>query len=213
MRLLATRLAVGQSIERQFVSIKSAPINVMINWFSKASSGIHELLKLFALKKDFTARELRDAYFDAAKRCHPDTQKQSSTKAHSAAPINEDAQKAASSNLFLEITEAYEALQEFAASGRKVNSASSIIDEKDLIIKSEEQYYREAVKETLGIDADILEESKRCPMFRLWLKGGSHMAFHYNIFLMRHGGLARMLPEKQVGKISEGTSTRRRRKR
>lgn len=211
MRLLATRLAVGQSIERQF--IKSAPINVMINWFSKPSSGIHELLKLFALKKDFTARELRDAYFDAAKRCHPDTQKQSSTKTHSAAPIDEDAQKAASSNLFLEITESYEALQEFAASGRKVDSASSIIDEKNLIIKSEEQDYREAVKETLGIDADILEESKRCPMFRLWLKGGSHMAFHYNIFLMRHGGLAQMLPEKQVGKITEGTSTRRRRKR
>jgi hypothetical protein len=82
----------------------------------------------------------------------------------------------------------------------------------DFITKTEEQYYREAVKETLGIDADVLEESKKCPMFRIWLKGGSHTAFHYNIFLMRHGGLAQMLPAKKAEQISEG-AVRRRRKR
>ena len=190
-----------------------------------SSSSISASLKLLSLTRHFTARELRDAYFDAAKRCHPDTASLQTPRSSAAAaaahtrtrtrtiPVDEDAQKAQASNSFLEITEAYEALQEYSANGRKDNGGlSKQYNEMDFITKTEEQYYREAVKETLGIDADVLEESKKCPMFRIWLKGGSHTAFHYNIFLMRHGGLAQMLPAKKAEQISEG-AVRRRRKR
>jgi hypothetical protein len=182
-------------------STQHAPfqIRAVANSFStQSSSSIHASLKLLSLEKHFTARELRDAYFQAAKKCHPDTTAGDSDKAHA-------------SNMFLEITEAYEALQIYCANG-KTFSGSKQYNEADFITKTDEQYYREAVKETLGIDAEVLEESKKCPMFRIWLKGGSHMAFHYNIFLMRHGGLAQMLPPKKIAQISQG-ATRRRRKR
>lgn len=186
---------------------------------TSSSSSIQKSLRMLSLTKHFTAKELRDAYFESAKRCHPDVQPQ--RRSLHSDHMNID-QKAESTNMFLEITEAYEELQKYIASGRKVsgsigstthsNDDYGNINENELITKSEEHYYREAVKETLGIDADVLEESKKCPMFRLWLKGGSHMAFHYNIFLMRHGGLAQMLPTKEVAKISEGTYKRRRRR-
>ena len=45
---------------------------------------------------------------------------------------------------FLEITEAYEALQEYSANGRKDNGGlSKQYNEMDFITKTEEQYYRQ----------------------------------------------------------------------
>ncbi len=190
---LTTRIATKHFIKDTHLSTSSSP---------PSASYITASLKILSLNKNFTIRELRDAYFDAAKQCHPDTL--------SAKEEDSDNLKTQASNQFLQITEAYEALQIYANHGRQDNTKELDLD--FIITKTDEEYYREAVYETLGIDADVLEESKKCPMFRIWLKGGSHTAFHYNMFLMRHGGLAQMLPAKKAAQISEGP-TRRRRKR
>ena len=54
------------------------------------------------------------------------------------------------------------------------------------------------------MDAEIVEESKRCPLFREWLKGRTVDAFLWNLFLMKHGGLAPMLRRKKVLNLTEG---------
>ncbi|GFH55290.1 hypothetical protein CTEN210_11766 [Chaetoceros tenuissimus] len=163
---------------------------------------INSALRRLSLKQGFSMLELRDAYFEAAKRCHPDANQ------------DDDEVKARSSDLFLKVTEAYELLRKYP---RGDLSNSSEIDEdeyyeKNIISKTEEQFYRDAVYETLGMRAEDLEESKKCAMFRIWLAGGSHTAFHFNLFLMRHGGLAPMLGKKKITALI-GEGKRRRRKR
>lgn len=163
---------------------------------------INSALRRLSLKQGFSMLELRDAYFEAAKRCHPDANQ------------DDDEVKARSSDLFLKVTEAYELLRKYP---RGDLSSSSEIEEdeyyeKNIISKTEEQFYRDAVYETLGMRAEDLEESKKCPMFRIWLAGGSHTAFHFNLFLMRHGGLAPMLGKKKTAAlIDEGKRRRRKR--
>ena len=163
---------------------------------------INSALRRLSLKQGFSMLELRDAYFEAAKRCHPDANQ------------DDNEAKVRSSDLFLKVTEAYELLRKYP---RGDISSSSEIDEdeyyeKNIISKTEEQFYRDAVYETLGMRAEDLEESKKCPMFRIWLAGGSHTAFHFNLFLMRHGGLAPMLGKKKTTALI-GEGKRRRRKR
>lgn len=198
--------------------------------FAVTGRKINSALRILSLSQGFQPKDLRDAYFDAAKKCHPDSSHSSTVQIFGVGTggdeggrsnfedDDDDGKKAKLSNMFLEITEAYELLRKYPGGYVNAGSKSSIgLDgqdvEYDFISKTEEQHYREAVRESLGIDAEALEESKRCPMFREWLKGKSHMAFHFNLFLMRHGGLAPMLGRKNVVKLSEGLSKRRRKKR
>lgn len=188
------------------------------------SRRIKSALRTLSLSQGFHPKDLRDAYFDAAKKCHPDSQssfqRMSKASSHTGRmAMSDDEQKAELSNMFLEITEAYDLLRKYpggyvhATGSKSTFTAAPDVDENEFIIsKTEEQHYREAVRESLGIDAEALEESKRCPMFREWLKGKSHMAYHFNLFLMRHGGLAPMLGKKNIPKISDGTSRRRRKR-
>jgi hypothetical protein len=188
--------------------------------FAVTSRKINSALRILSLSQGFQPKDLRDAYFDAAKKCHPDSHSSlhSIRVEHAANGDGDDRRRAKLSSMFLEITEAYELLRKYP--GGYVNSSSKkssfSVDEQDVeydfISKTEEQHYREAVQEALGIDAEALEESKRCPMFREWLKGKSHMAFHFNLFLMRHGGLAPMLGRKKVVKLTDGPSRRRKRR-
>ena len=121
--------------------------------------------------------------------------------------------KARMADMFLEITEAYELLRQYPGGSLSSRQLRQQEEDLDIIPQSEEEYYRQAVRETLGIEAEVLEESKKCPMFRLWLKGGSHMAFHFNLFLMRHGGLAPMLGKRKAAELGEGEKKRRKKKR
>jgi hypothetical protein len=146
--------------------------------------------------KEFCPKDLRDAYFTAAKLCHPDLNKTKS---------NDEL-----TERFLKITEAYELLQ-------KKNKTDSDEDEEiwsHIITKTEEQMYRDACRECLGLDAETVEESKRCPLFRDWLQGRTDAAFTWSNFFMSHGGLAPMLRKKKKLSIGMGDNTggRRRRK-
>ena len=137
----------------------------------------------------YTPRELRDAYFDAAKSCHPDSTHEAKTK-RSLAPID-------AARHFLEVTEAYELLR----SGRNASFES----DANFVTKSEEQEFREACKEWLGLDAETVEESKRCPLFREWLQGGTDAACHWNNFFFLNGGLVPKL-RPAAALIGEGST-------
>lgn len=153
----------------------------------------------------YTARELRDAYFDAAKSCHPDSTHEAKAR-KSLAPID-------AARHFLEVTEAYELLR----SGKNASFQS----DASFVTKSEEQEFRDACKEWLGLDAETVEESKRCPLFRRWLQGGTDAACHWNNFFFLNGGLVPKLrpPAALIGEggssssSSAGPGARRRRKR
>lgn len=114
-----------------------------------------------------TMRELRAAYFEAAKQTHPDV-----------AQENEDGID------FVKITKAYERLLD----SREIEN-----DATWKISKDEEDEYRSACKAILGIPAEIVEESKQNPMFRHWLGGNTDGAQHWRAFFAVHGGLAQKL--------------------
>ena len=97
-------------------------------------------------------KELRVAYFKASKACHPDTQFGKNT--YQDATLQ-----------FLAVTEAYEQLKHLTT------STTNTITSEVIISKTEEEEFREACQEWLGISAEIVEESKQCPIFREWLKG------------------------------------------
>ena len=125
----------------------------------------------------FTPVELRDAYFAAAKRCHPDT-------AFVAPGFEEEADggfaevesaEAGAAQMFIRVTEAYELLREHSASevdglSSSRSQTSPFEAEAEYISKSEDEDFRAACRDFLGVDAEIVEESKRCPIFRNWLQ-------------------------------------------
>ncbi|CAJ1936427.1 unnamed protein product [Cylindrotheca closterium] len=143
-----------------------------------------------------TVKELRHAYFEMAKKCHPDVQEQS----------GEDGDAVVD---FLELTEAYEYLLHNKNHHRQ--------DGNIVISLDEEEAYRQACVAVLGIPAEIVEESKQNPMFRHWLGGNTDGAQHWRSFLSVHGGLAQRL-RPPAGYIEGGENggapaSRRRRKR
>lgn len=136
-------------------------------------------LRLLKLKNSNTTsgnsninlKDLRKAYFQAAKQCHPDTiVNESSTQVT----------KQDSSAQFMLVSEAYEVLLSIISpvSDGKLRS-------EGLISEREEIEFRRNCQDWLGIPADVVEESKRCPLFRQWLKGNTDAAFHWKVFLMQ----------------------------
>eukprot|EP00534_Pseudo-nitzschia_fraudulenta_P003786 CAMPEP_0201134762 /NCGR_PEP_ID=MMETSP0850-20130426/52626_1 /ASSEMBLY_ACC=CAM_ASM_000622 /TAXON_ID=183588 /ORGANISM="Pseudo-nitzschia fraudulenta, Strain WWA7" /LENGTH=150 /DNA_ID=CAMNT_0047405771 /DNA_START=130 /DNA_END=579 /DNA_ORIENTATION=+ len=87
---------------------------------------------------------LRQAYYDAAKLCHPD--------------VKEEDHKLD----FRELKDAYEHL----IKGGHVSNDSG----EDITV-DEENDFRRACMDVLGLKAEIVEESKQNPMFLHWLSG------------------------------------------
>lgn len=119
-----------------------------------------------------TIRELRHAYFEAAKRCHPDVVEQQA------------------GHDFRDVTEAYEHLLsgDFVCGHNKEDLAN-------IVTISEEEIYRHACEAILSLPAEIVEESKKNPMFRRWLGGNTGSAKTWRSFFSGHGGLAQKLRE------------------
>jgi hypothetical protein len=121
-----------------------------------------------------TMRELRVAYFEAAKKTHPDVVVAVSGNNSHSGGID-----------FIQVTRAYEKL----------------LDSRDFenddatwkISQNEQDEYRKACQAFLGIPAEIVEESKKNPMFRHWLDGNTDGAQHWRSFFSVHGGLAQKL--------------------
>ena len=146
----------------------------------------------FSLDSKPTVIELRQAYFEAAKLCHPD--------------VKDDDHKLD----FRELKDAYEHL---------INGGHVSNDPNEEISQDEEDEYRRACMDVLGIRAEIVEESKQSPMFLHWLSGRTDGAQYWRNFFIGHGGLAQKLrpPDgyltsnvKYVRKASESRRRRRR---
>ena len=138
-----------------------------------------------------TYKQLRNAYFKAAKRCHPDLAP--SVKVTTSLSQSSSRQ---SSNMFLQITEAYELLIPYTINTiiDPIFGDESTLSEKE---KYEIEEYKEACQLWLGISAEIVEESKKCPLFRQWLMGNTDSALKWNTFLCLNGGLAPRLYKSQ----------------
>ena len=137
--------------------------------------------------------ELRIAYFRKAKECHPD--------------VRSPADQASPHQDFLEVTMAYEKLQQ-EVTGLETDAIEMSF--------TEEQSFRIACEQQLGLPAEIVEECKTSPMFREWLSGNTDSAHHWRNFFMQHGGLAPILQTGcakaiQAGPVSGAASRRKRR--
>ena len=155
----------------------------------------------FSDDEKFTVRELRHAYFEAAKRHHPDVAQQQADDADCALD-------------FRQITEAYEHL--LSGDHIQQNNEEEL---QNIVTISEEEEYRQACQSILGLPAEIVEESKQNPMFRKWLMGNTDAAHHWRVFFAGHGGLAQKLrpPAGYLGRGKEEvvrkSDTRRKRRR
>jgi hypothetical protein len=126
---------------------------------------------------NMSPKELRLMYFEAAKRCHPDTTTSRAIKLSKEEVLAQ----------FRDVTDAYEYLQ-----GTNSNNASVALSDLG-ITETEEALYRNACRDWLGVAAEVVEESKKCSMFRDWLKGETDAAERWRVFFILNGGLAPML--------------------
>ena len=140
-----------------------------------------------------TVIELRNAYYEAAKKCHPDV-------------VQEDEEVLD----FRDLKDAYEHL---------MNGGHVTEDTSEDITADDEHHYRRACMEILGLKAEIVEESKQNPMFLHWLSGKTDGAQYWRNFFTHHGGLAQRLrsPDGYLAAnskiIPKASESRRRRRR
>jgi hypothetical protein len=129
-----------------------------------------------------TLKELRHAYFAAAKKCHPDLKNSNDNGDNDHNSDDNSDNNNDDSETFLQVTLAYEMLQ------------AEITKDQDLLIStitvSEDEEFRRACRTQLNIDAEIVEECKQNPMFRQWLMGRTDSAHLWRSFFTQHGGLA-----------------------
>ncbi|KAL7434692.1 hypothetical protein ACHAXH_002741 [Discostella pseudostelligera] len=145
----------------------------------------------FSDDQQFTIRELRHAYFEAAKRYHPDVLRQR---------LDGDGNNNDDNNVtidFRDITDAYEHLlncpDQHHAHPHPHQHHYTNEEMDNLITISEDEEYRQACQSQLGLPAEIVEESKQNPMFRKWLMGNTDAAHIWRVFLASNGGLAQKL--------------------
>jgi hypothetical protein len=161
-------------------------IPLVLNAGYKRSISSREALRVLGMKSpSYTTRELRDAYFTAAKQCHPDVakshQQEWSTTSNDNNPID-------TGERFRLITIAYERLKSSTLTTPDEDGSSSVPQD-------DQMHYRAACDEVLGVPAEIVEECKRDPKFRHWLGGNTDAAIFWRNFFAVHGGLAPMLDE------------------
>lgn len=187
---------------RLFLSVKS-PLTTPLS--HRRCISTRAALHLLGLPHDhasnalatLTSTQLRQAYFAAAKKCHPDVAKSRNDSS-------------SSHDNFLRLTAAYEVL----------SAAVTGVEDPSIISADEEADFRTACDLQLGVPAEIVEECKRSPVFRGWLAGRTDAAHTWRDFLMQNGGLAPKLPvvTASLGMdpnavVTSQSQSRRRRKR
>jgi hypothetical protein len=173
---------------------------------------------LLELPQQFTAKELKTSYYRQCKLLHPDQSK---------------FEKEVATELFLEMTDAFTLLQscvaKFDANARARAEAEERgevwqgndaedgdveeEDENGFLTVAADKEYRLACRLWLQADAELVEECKADPKFRMWLLGNSDGAMHWRCFLFQHGGLIpKTLRGASVAVGSGGKKIRRKRK-
>lgn len=151
-------------------------------------------LRLLGLPRDqnehsLTIKQLRHAYFAAAKRCHPDIVKNNNNGDETTKEDDGHAD-------FLELTAAYEHLSRTVTHGDEWGD--------DFVVSADEEAdFRAACEMSLGVSAEIVEECKRSPIFRRWLSGRTDAAHTWRDFLTKNGGLAPKL-QPVAGELPSG---------
>jgi hypothetical protein len=152
----------------------------------------HQARKALGLSlPSFSTQELRQAYFEAAKKCHPDAM-----QAHPHRLTDERKPPQDIAHQFRLVTQAYELLS---------NKVQDTNESGDLPHQQQVEF-RSACQSILGVDAEIVEECKRDPKFRQWLKGNTDAAIYWRNFFAVHGGLAPML-EIHMGYLESSSTT------
>ena len=163
-----------------------------------------------------TMPQLRQAYFAAAKRCHPDTQPPQSLKQDDSSNDTQNHRDKRNNRHddFLRVTSAYELLYQQLARNGKLDTQT--------ISDDEQAAFRDACYMHLGVAPEVVEECKRSPEFRRWLAGRTDAAHTWRNFLTQHGGLAPQLPlpvaelgmnPHHVATAMDNTRVRRRKRR
>jgi hypothetical protein len=184
--MMTSRRVMGGATSRRFKSLLAVSLGQAHRrcFASRHNHATSE--RLLGLQRPFTARELRTAYFEAAKKCHPDSSAASHRRKEDGSLVTADA-----ADQFLLVTEAYEFLQ-------TSHTTKAIDDDDEVISVDEEEEYRTACLEYLGQPAEIVEESKQCPAFRQWLSGRTDAAYYWQCFFTLHGGLAPKLRRDSI---------------
>lgn len=181
-------------------------------------------------------RELRMAYREAAKRCHPDLLGRPMIE-----PDHENHHTPNDTNTsytttrtnkshhdFVQVTVAYEFL--LSELRRGISSSECSWNRKDDDDDHDNrrgavgeipdvQRYRQACLDQLGLPAEIVEECKGNPMFRRWLHGTTDAAQIWRDFFVQQGGLVPILRKMETLEAGDTSGTipmsqqRRRRKR
>ena len=195
---------------------------------SKSSSSLSPTKKLESTLAStyqtapLTIQDVRQAYFKAAKACHPDVVRNHTTDHPNRARIQDATQSQInlSSQSFRRIHLAYEVLRnEF-----KKDSHNTFTETSTSFTMDKQTEYRKACWELLGIPAEIVEECKRDSKFRQWLRGTTDAAGYWRNFLTMYGGLQPILDvptaylhssnnhDPNDGPRSPNSETRRKRK-
>ena len=166
-----------------------------------------------------TIKELRHAYFEAAKLCHPDKlqlQKQvQRQQRHQQGQADGTTTTTTTTTTgttttptdFRDITAAYEhLLNKKKKKGMNGDDGGDDNDYYEIPLEGE-QIYRRACMDVLGIPAEIVEESKQNPMFRRWLDGNTDGAQYWRSFFAVHGGLAPKLRRPRLDGYLTTTSS------
>ena len=191
-------LAIFVNFHRRFYSSdESSTTTVLTFSAARVLLGLNEY-------EIISGKELRLAYYQAAKECHPDT----AAGMNKAFDFNED-----SAERFRRVTDAYELLQQQKQQEKHRSNQDddgSMLDED---YEHSEAEYRNACVQWLGQPAEVVEESKRCPVFRQWLMGRTDSAYYWKLFFMMHGGLApRIFPRQLRMNEPSGAGVKRQRR-
>ena len=139
--------------------------------------------------------QLRHAYVKAVKQCHPDLH-------------HHNPDKMKFTIKFHQVQESYELLlMSFRASSS--NSHRTDLRDRDADADDwdvSEEHYRWACQEWLGIAAEKVEDSLRCPMFQQWLGGRSDAAAHWRSFLIAFPYRLEYFQQSRRGLHSRATS-------
>lgn len=148
---------------------------------------------LLGLNTRFSARQLKQAYYENCKRIHPDV-----------SPLN----KVEANERFIEISTAFDVLHKVIDSEETPEKG---VDEDHDMTEDEERAYRRSCSEWLSVSAELVEESKAHEGFRQWLLGKTDAAEYWRCFLLYHGGL---LPKRlrKIEELSTGSIKLRRKK-